>query len=138
MKKLSLILVLLMAVSSITFAGKRKDKANRQVSMFGVSVSLTDSTAFITDIQTIDSLLTNKDGFVDNEKEYSLQLKLYLGKMEINDHTCAVFYDSDMKKLLKKYKKVNTRIRSKEKRKVTELKSSDFKFVLYKEDEEEQ
>lgn len=138
MKRIGFILLLLIAVSITSFAGKKKDKANKQVSLFGVTVSLVDSTAFITEIQTVDSLLTNKDGFIDNEEEYTRQLKLYLDKvLNVKEHVCAIYYSDDMKKLVKEYKEVNNRIRNKEKRTVSEIDIDDFKFTLYKAEDEE-
>lgn len=139
MKRISLILILLIAVSSVSFAKKKKDKENKQVILFGVTVSLTDSSAFITEIMTVDSLLTNKDGFIDKEEEYSTQLKSFLEKnYNVANHACAIFYDTDIKDINKKYKKINNRLVNKEKRSLKTLPKTEFNFTLYKEDSEEE
>ena len=76
-------------------AADRKDDAPRQAYIFGVGISMTDSTAFFTDIQTVDSLYLNEDGFVDHESEYSLQLKLYLS-VSAESRDAAVKAEADL------------------------------------------
>lgn len=139
MKRISLIFILLIAVSSMSFAKKKKNKENKQVILFGVTVSLTDSAAFITEIMTVDSLLTNKDGFIDKEEEYSTQLKQFIeNNYSISNHACAIFYDTDMKDITKKYKKINSRLTNKEKRSLKMIPKTEFSFILHKEESEEE
>lgn len=137
MKRINFIILLFLACFLSIQAKPKKSKVQKPAYLFGVAISMTDSTAFVTDIQTVDSLITDKDGFIPYEEEYSLQLKLYLeNNMKLRDRVCAVFYDTDTKDLEKEYKKVLTKLKTKNKYQVSELKSSDFKFQLYKEEEE--
>ena len=94
---------------------------------------MTDSTAFFTDIQTVDSLYLNEDGFVDHESEYSLQLKLYLSnRLNMHDKTCAGFYDSDAKDLQKEYDKVTSKRKSSGYKDFVTIGKDDFTFTLYR------
>ena len=96
------IVAMALAVSVCAMASGRKDDAPKQAYLFGVGISLTDSTAFITDIQTVDSLYLNEEGFLPHEAEYSLQMKLYLAnRLNMRDKVCTVFYDDNQKDLQK-------------------------------------
>lgn len=138
MKKIGIISLMLFLIASLSYAGKKKDKEEKQAYIFGVATSLTDSIAFITEIQKVDSLMINKNGFIDNEKEYSYQLKQYIINNQTKDEkVCAVFYDSEIKKINKEYKKVITRLKNKDKKVVQTISDKNFKFEFYKENDEE-
>lgn len=132
------ILALLLLITSLSFANLKKDKEKKQAYIFGVATSLTDSVAFITEIQTVDSLMINKDGFIDNEKEYSYQLKQYIIDNQTKEEkVCAVFYNSDPSKIAKEYKKVSNRLKIKDKKIVKTIPKENFKFEFYIEEDKE-
>lgn len=133
MIKRAIITVAIITAAAGISAADRKDDAPRQAYIFGVGISMTDSTAFFTDIQTVDSLYLNKEGFVDHESEYSLQLKLYLSnRLNMHDKTCAVFYDSDAKDLQKEYDKVTSKLKSSGYKDFVTIGKDDFTFTLYR------
>ncbi len=129
------IVAMALAVSVCAMASGRKDDAPKQAYLFGVGISLTDSTAFITDIQTVDSLFLNEEGFLPHEAEYSLQMKLYLAnRMNMRDKVCTVFYDDNQKDLQKQMSKVEGKLKDGGYKDLVRMVKSDFAFVLYKED----
>ncbi len=80
----------------------------RCVYMFGFAASFVDSTAYITDIQTIDSAFVfKKSGFLADRSLYSMQLSQFLQvSMQKENMTCAVFFNEKKSKLEKTFLKV--------------------------------
>lgn len=136
MKRILNIATLMLIVSTLAFASNKKDDEPKPAHLFGVGISLTDSTAFFTDIQTVDSLFLNDNGFIDNEAEYSLQLKLYLSnRLNMPDKACAVFYDDNLKDLEKEYNKVMSKLKDGGYKDFIMINRNDFTFTRYKETE---
>ena len=77
--------------------------------MFGYAVSMIDSTAYLTDIQRLDTvILENKTSFLRDRQLYSAQLNAYLeDKLLLSNMTCVVFYNQKRKKLEKVRQRVN-------------------------------
>lgn len=89
--------------------GMRKGKG--KVYVFALSQQLTDTLAFITDIQEVDSIdLEKKTKFLPYRSEFSLQFKEYLeGTEKQFRQTACVFFSDNRNKLAKKYAKVKKR-----------------------------
>ncbi len=129
------IAALALAVAVYAMASGRKDDAPKQAYLFGVGISMTDSTAFVTDIQTVDSLYLNEEGFLPHEAEYSLQMKLYLAnRLNMKEKVCAVFYDDNKNDLQKEMSKVEGKLKDSGYKDFVRLVKDDFAFVLYKEE----
>jgi len=101
--------VVLMVCSAAT-------KKSKSVYAFGFSASFTDTVVYYTEIQVLDSVQLDKNGFLPYREHYSYQLKNYLEyqKGEKN-RTCMIYFSEsqaqlskDRAKLLNKYKKDKT------------------------------
>jgi len=105
--KIALLSVVVLMVCS---AASKKSKS---VYAFGFSASFTDTIVYYTEIQVLDSVQLDKNGFLPYREHYSYQLKNYLEyqKGEKN-RTCMIYFSEsqaqlskDRAKLLNKYKK---------------------------------
>lgn len=81
------------------------------VYIFGFSASFTDSVAYITDIQRLDSAyIETKSKFLMDRVVYSDQLQTYLeGFKDMKNSTCVVFFNTKKKDLLAEYNKIRKR-----------------------------
>lgn len=81
------------------------------VYIFGFSASFTDSVAYITDIQRLDSAyIETKGGFLMDRVVYSDQLQTYLEAIkDMKNSTCVVFYHTKKKSLQAEYDKIRKR-----------------------------
>lgn len=97
---------------------------------YGMVASFKDSTVYITEIQSIDSLYMNsKTGFILGRDNYSLQLKYYVESTFNEKHkTCIFVYDLKRKNLQKKYDKMMKKYKSGTFI-VKNINESDFKFT---------
>ena len=82
-----------------------------------------------TNIQVIDSVYLDANGFLPARDSYAYQLKNYLEiNKELTDRTCMIFFNTDMKKLTKEFNKVVARYKKKNVI-VQSIKPEDFKFT---------
>lgn len=83
----------------------------KRVYMFGFSASLTDSTAFQTTVQTIDSAwLEPKHKLLVDRALYSLQLQYHVESVEHRKNTvCTVFFGTSLRKVQRRWEKVRKR-----------------------------
>ena len=94
--------VLLLTVCS-AFTTKNKEKS---VYAFGMAASFNDSIVYYTEIQTLDSVRLDKNGFLPKRDLYAYQLKNYLEhSLGKPDYTCMVYFSENKKKLEKKLPK---------------------------------
>lgn len=84
------------------------DVVMKRVYMFGFSASFTDSVAYVTDIQPIDSAyIHKKNGFLCDRTLYGVQLFNHTNdKLHQQDPICVVFFNPKKQKLEKQYQKV--------------------------------
>lgn len=101
------------------------------VYMFGFSASFTDSVAYITDIQRLDSAyIDTKTDFLMDRVVYSEQLQTYMESMElVGNSTCSVFFHTKKNKLQEEYEKVKKRYREDQGVVLKELEPGSFVFV---------
>ena len=86
------------------FTMKDKEKA---VYAFGVAASFNDSIVYYTDIQVLDSVELDKNGFLPKRDLYTYQLKNYLEyNLKKPDYTCMIYFSENKKKLEKESAKV--------------------------------
>ena len=103
MRRLIFIFTLL-ATSFAAYAGSYKT-----VYLYGVAISLNDSTVYITDIQKVDSVWVEKNGFLYSRENYSYQLKDHMRAQGKNDVTTVTFYADKQKDIEKKFIKTRKR-----------------------------
>lgn len=90
-----------------------KKGTHKPVYAFGVSTSFTDTVVYYTEIQLLDSVHLDKNGFLPNRELYSNQLKNFLElDMNLLNRTCMIYFsnskkgiDKEVVKILGKYKK---------------------------------
>lgn len=89
-------------------AGFSFKKAHKQqVYAFGVSASFTDSIVYYTQIQLLDSVVLDKNGFLPHRDLYSYQLKNHLELQNGQAHrTCMIYFSNSKSKLDKEAAKV--------------------------------
>jgi len=78
--------------------------------VFGVSASFTDTTIYYTEVQLLDSVSLDKNGFLPHRDSYSYQLKNYLeGEKGLSNRTCMIYFSEDKKTLDKEFVKITDR-----------------------------
>ncbi len=121
------VIFLLAAVLSLNAApGGTPDK--RTVYMFGVAESFTDSVLFMTEVQEVEAYV-HSNGFLANRSLYSLQLNnSIVTNQQIENVTCAVFFDKSLAKATKRWEKMNRRFREKGIAMPQTLRADEFTF----------
>ena len=131
MNKCKWLLVVLLGMASLTTFAASKDKADepKRVYMYGVSVNFNDSVVYMTDVQSLDSMIINGDGSLQNYSSYSLQLKVFLeGTLAENNQTCAVIYSDNKKKLDKLYAKMRKKYMADKDKVLKQIAKEEFVF----------
>lgn len=119
--------LLLVFVMCSAFSIKKKDKS--QVYIAGVSASFKDSLVYFTDIQSIDSVVLDKNTMLPQRQQYSYQLKTYLeSKLGQPNRTCFIYFDSNKAKLEKSIKKMKDKYQKSGKSIIRQV-DSEFKFT---------
>lgn len=125
-------------------------QANRlsdsQVYIFGFAASFNDTIVHFTEIQMVDSAkIEKKTKFLLGRELYSGMLREYLNQQQMPHRTCVVFYDTNRKKLQKKYIKMRKLYAGGKKTNVHNdvrtIATSDFQFKavkVYTDEEQEQ
>ncbi|KAA6349498.1 hypothetical protein EZS27_003095 [termite gut metagenome] len=111
-------------------------KKNKQVYVFGVSVSFMDTIVYCTDVQLLDSVELDKQGFLPHREHYSYQLKNYLEyqKNALNQ-TCMIYFSTDKIKLNKEAIKLLDRYKKNKGTIVERIEVSGFQFKKPKDTE---
>ena len=115
MNKLKFILASMLGIvllSSFTAPKEKAEKSEepKRIYLYGVSIDFNDSLVYMTDVQSLDSVLILKDGSLQNYASYSQQLRIFLeGSQNESNQTCAVIYSDNKKKLEKRYVKMRKR-----------------------------
>ena len=118
-------------MASLTAFAAKKDKADepKRVYLYGVSVNFNDSVVYMTDVQSLDSMVINKDGSIRNYANYSIQMKVYLeGVLGKSNQTCAVIYSDNKKKLEKRFVKMRKRYQADKNRLFLQVGADAFRF----------
>lgn len=85
-------------------------RGNRPVYAFGVAASFNDSVVYYTDIQVLDSVKLDINGFLPHRDLYSYQLKNYI-EYSVNkpNYTCMIYFSKNRSKLEKTVTKLKTK-----------------------------
>jgi hypothetical protein len=90
----------------------KKEKKDKQetVYAFGVGASFNDTVVYFTNIQVLDSVQLDKEGFLPKRELYAYQLKNYLDyDLKSPNYTCMIYFNKDKAKLSKEQAKLQTR-----------------------------
>ena len=80
---------------------------DKPVYVFGVGASFKDSVVYFTEVQLVDSVALDKNGFLPEREMYAYQLKNYLEYQKGKpDYTCAIYFSEHKSKLEKELSKV--------------------------------
>lgn len=113
-------------------AGDGEGKNTITAYIFGVGVSHTDSTVYISEIQQLDeALIEKKTGFLNRMPDYSEQYRSMLRSTYPGFITCSVFYGDKAEKVEKKRAKLLRHYaRKKSEMKIVEVPAGKFSFTL--------
>lgn len=118
----------LVLVLTLCSAFTNKDNS-KGVYMVGVSASFTDSLIYFTDVQFVDSVELDKQGFLPMRDQYSSQLKSYLEYQKgLKNRTCFVYFNEKKAKLNAEIKKMKEKY-LKGGKSVLKQVDADFKFT---------
>lgn len=108
------------------FTMKSKEKP---VYVFGVAASFNDTIVYYTEIQLLDSVFLDKDGFLPERETYSYQLKNYLQyDLQKENYTCMIYFSENKSKLEKEAMKLKNRYGKAKDVTLEAVKPSDFMF----------
>ena len=82
-------------VFTLCSAFSLKKGGHKPVYAFGVSASFTDTVIYYTEIQMLDSVALDKNGFLPHRELYSYQLKNYLEDNQLQQNSTCLLYTSD-------------------------------------------
>ncbi len=123
-------LTALFLVFTLCSAFSLAKKASKSVYVMGVSISFTDSTVYLTDVQNIPDVKLTKEGFLPQRDDYSYQLRNYLESRDGNrNHTCITFFSDDRSKLQKKAAQLTKRYMNDHSSVIHNLSKDDFQYV---------
>lgn len=106
-KLLRCVLFLLLMIVAVSAEAKKQKGGYQKVYCFGFASSFTDSLAYLTDVQELDSAYIMPNGFIADRQLYSLQLYAHVNdKRGVENPTTAFFFSTKAKPLAKKYQKV--------------------------------
>lgn len=121
-----MLLAVFICCSAFSF---KKKYTGKPVYMVGVSASFSDSLVYFTDIQLVDSVFLDKEGFLPQRQQYSYQLKSYMeNSAGMTQRTCFVYFDVNKSKLEKNIKKLRDKYQKGGKNIIRQV-SEDFKFT---------
>lgn len=114
--------------TAFTMKGRHKP-----VYAFGVAASFNDSIVYYTEIQELDSVSVDKNGFLPKRDLYSYQLKNYIEyDLKKSDYTCMIYFSESKKKLEKEAAKV----KGKYKKSTLTLQAIELSAFMFKKPEE--
>lgn len=122
------LLTLLFAAALLQVAAY--EPLRKRVYLFGFATSFTDSVAYITEIQTLDSAYVHYNGFLDSRSLYALQLDQYLAGTGREGLTCVVFFNKKKSKVEKKFLEVKKKHAAMHGVAVSPVTQNEFQFQL--------
>ena len=106
-------MILVAALSVVLFSAFTMKGGDKPVYMFGVGASFKDSVVYFTEVQLVDSVVLDKNGFLPSRVQYSYQLKNFLeyqkGKLDyvyFSEHKAKL--EKEFSKVRKQYEKGDT------------------------------
>lgn len=91
--------LLLLALTVFALTTEAKGRLEKSMFIYGFASSFKDSTVYFTDVMEVGNVwVEDKNGFVLNRADYSLQLRDYLSGMGKADMVALVVFDNNEKK----------------------------------------
>lgn len=82
------------------------------VYMYGAGINFLDSVVYVTDFQSLDNIYIEPDGQLREHYAYTAEWKFYLESThQLENETCAVYYMTNEKKAVKRYTKMDAKLR---------------------------
>lgn len=107
----------------------KKDKDEKPVYAFGVAASFNDTVVYFTEMQPLDSVKLNKQGFLPQRELYSYQLKNYLEyDLGSPNYTCMIYFSNSKSKLEKTLTKVKNKYTKNKEIELVTIDSEAFRF----------
>jgi len=107
----------------------KKIKGAKTIYMFGVSVSIKDSTCCISTPHLVSGARLSKKGDMLLQRTgYTQQFKAYVESRYAGIHTCAVFFSTSPKTIEKQWERVHNSKQKDKTIKLIEIPLDDFKF----------
>lgn len=129
MRFVRVILFLLLLSGTASVSAKKKSGGMQKVYVFGFASSFSDSLAYISDVQVLDSAYILPNGFLADRGLYSLQFYGYVNEQRgMENPTAAVFFDVKAQKLAKRYEKVKRMYQKDPNISLVVLGKGDFRF----------
>ena len=117
-------------VFSLCSAFSMKKGEPKAVYAFGFASSFTDTVAYYTDNQLLDSVKLTKEGFLPHRDLYSYQLKNYLEYSKVQENsTCMIYFSKNKAKLHKELTKLLNKYKKNKKASVECIEIDKFKFT---------
>lgn len=100
--------ICLLALLALTLGAQAEKKPKMQtVYIFGFSMSFSDSVAYVTDVQQLDSAYVMPNGFLVGRSMYSMQLDDFMtNKRQLTQRTNAVYFDVKKEKAIRKLERL--------------------------------
>lgn len=118
-------IVLMMCTASSLLKG-----GSKPVYAFGIAASFTDSVVYYTDIQTLDSVRLDKNGFLPHRDLYSYQLKNFLEQeMQQPNRTCMIYFSHSKKKIDKEVSKTLGKYKKNKAVRLQQIEPNKFRFT---------
>lgn len=104
-------------------------EGHKPVYIFGISASFTDTVVYYTEIQMVDSVSLDKNGFLPKRELYSYQLKNHLELDKgLPNRTCMVYFSESKNKLVKEAAKMAARYNKNKTVSLKQIPTGEFKF----------
>lgn len=121
---------LLLVLTAVSAEAKKKQGGYQKAYVFGFASSFTDSVAYLTDVQELDSAYIMPNGFIADRHLYSLQMYGYVNeKLGVKTPTVAFFFALNRKKIDKKFQKVKSMYLGSSNVKLEMVNREDFHFT---------
>lgn len=128
MKLIRIVLAMCVAVMVCSSFTLKKDK-DKPVYAFGVAASFNDTVVYYTEIQLLDSVFLDKNGFLPDRELYAYQLKNHLEyDMKKMDYTCMIYFSENKNKLLKDANKIKAKYKKTGNIVLLPITAADFTF----------
>lgn len=128
MKYMRMFLVAVVAFTLCSAFTMKKDK-EKPVYVFGIAASFNDTIVYYTEVQLLDSVLLDKDGFLPDREVYSYQLKNHIEyDLKKSNYTCMIYFSENKTKLGKEADKLKARYRKDQGLSLQAIEPSAFTF----------
>lgn len=129
MKYVKILFVLALAFT-VCSAFSIKKGSPKPVYAFGISASFADTVVYYTDIQLLDSVHLDKNGFLPHRELYSYQLKNFLEyEMKQPNRTCMIYFSDSKKKIDKEALKVLGKYKKNKSVVLQKIEPEKFRFI---------